>query len=115
MKRSRSSPSRAGSCARATRFFVGYDEPESGQAKRARPEEPGTGHRVERHDRLCRRLVATDAGGCTLTRPGIHEEPGRGGVTAATLDSKSSAREGVRVQLPPPVPFLDNVPRPPVG
>src|SRR4030095_2677520 len=41
--------------------------------------------------------------------------PGRGGVTAATLDSKSSAREGVRVQLPPPVPFLDNVPRRLVG
>src|SRR2546425_3070815 len=44
--------------------------------------------------------------------PGI---PGRGGVTAATLDSKSSAREGVRVQLPPPVPFLDNVPHRLVG
>jgi hypothetical protein len=40
---------------------------------------------------------------------------GRGGVTAATLDSKSSAREGVRVQLPPPVPFLDNIPQRLVG
>jgi hypothetical protein len=30
----------------------------------------------------------------------------RGGVTAAALDSKSSARKGVRVQLPPPVPAL---------
>src|SRR5215470_3203797 len=57
-----------------------------------------------------------ESGGCTLTRPGTcRGDPGRGGVTAATLDSKSSAREGVRVQLPPPVPFLDNVPRTLVG
>ena len=32
------------------------------------------------------------------------EKLGRGGVTAAARDSKSRAREGVRVQLPPPVP-----------
>jgi hypothetical protein len=32
------------------------------------------------------------------------EGSGRGGVTAAALDSKSSAREGVRVRFPPPVP-----------
>src|SRR5262245_40812514 len=43
------------------------------------------------------------------------EDSGRGGVTAATPDSKSGARKGVRVQLPPPVPFLDKVPRRPVG
>src|SRR4030095_2928435 len=43
--------------------------------------------------------------GCTLGRLPNEVDPGRGGVTAATLDSKSSAREGVRVQLPPPVPL----------
>jgi hypothetical protein len=34
---------------------------------------------------------------------------------AATPDSKSGARKGVRVQLPPPVPFLDKIPPAPVG
>src|SRR6185369_8899772 len=52
--------------------------------------------------------------GCTLCGS-RRSDPGRGGVTAATLDSKSSAREGVRVQLPPPVPFLDNIPQRLVG
>src|SRR5262245_3981862 len=76
-----------------------------------------------RRDSLARRVVPRcdqrvdrESGGCTLTRPGTRKrDAGRGGVTAATLDSKSSAREGVRVQLPPPVPFLDNVPRTLVG
>lgn len=38
--------------------------------------------------------------------PNIAGGSSRGGVTAAASDSKSDARKGVRVQLPPPVPNL---------
>ena len=51
----------------------------------------------------------------TVGPGGTVEDRGRSGVTAATLDSKSSARKGVRVRIPPPAPFLDNIPRTPVG
>ncbi len=39
---------------------------------------------------------------------------GPGWCNAATHDSKSCARKGVRVRIPPPAPFLDNIPRRPV-
>jgi hypothetical protein len=68
---------------------------------------------LSRLDRAAGRAVGRRRVGWLYTIPA--KDKGRGGVTAATLDSKSSAREGVRVQLPPPVPFLDKIPRAPVG